>query len=264
MISVVVSTYNWPAFNLSLQSLFGQTDHNFEIVVADDGSRDDTRMLVDSFGRRGSVLVTHVWHKDEGFRKTTILNKAIAIARGTYVVFLDGDCIVQSDFVARHRAISETKHFVTGSRILLGRKLSEDLSAAGLWDQNAFLRKAAAYRLKGQISKIMPLFLRFSGELQHNYRKFVWRRIKGCNLACWKSDVDAVSGFNETITGWGHEDADFVFRLQENGVIRRSGVYATEILHLWHENADNSSAEKNKQAVIEQIAARRKARSQDV
>ncbi|WP_425374834.1 galactosyltransferase-related protein [Mesorhizobium tamadayense] len=85
----------------------------------------------------------------------------------------------------------------------------------------------------------------------------VFRRIKGCNLACWKSDALSVGSFDETFTGWGYEDADFVFRLQDKGIIRRAGTWATEVLHIWHKPADPSRATTNQKVVLDRIEAAR-------
>ncbi len=47
MISVLLATYNWPqALKLCLESLGTQTDLNFEIIIADDGSTSDTKDLI--------------------------------------------------------------------------------------------------------------------------------------------------------------------------------------------------------------------------
>lgn len=250
-ISAIVNTYNWPeALRLVLSSLAGQISRDFEIVVADDGSGEATRAVVEDFARRSSVPIRHVWHEDEGFRRAKILNAAIRACEAPYLVFLDGDCIVQPDFLARHHALSRTNHLVTGSRILLGQRLSAELCSSGAWDYGAFRRGAVGYRLRGDISKIAPLFVRMPNSPLRDYRGFVWRRIKGCNLACWKDDAGAVGGYNENMTGWGHEDAEFVFRMQHRGVIRRSGTWATEVLHLWHKMPDKSNAEKNRRLVL--------------
>jgi glycosyltransferase involved in cell wall biosynthesis len=257
-ISIIVNTYNWPeALRLSLQSLAGQTERCFEIIVADDGSRPDTADVIKAFADLAPVPVKHFWHEDLGFRRSAILNKAIAGACGRYLIFIDGDCILQPDFVAQHRALAQPNQLVTGSRILLGRKLSKHLLAEGKWNYRAFRRKILGHRLTGEISKIMPLFVRLNWRKLTYYRSFVSRRIKGCNLACWKSDAIAVGGFDETFTGWGSEDIDFVFRLHEKGVIRRSGTWATEVLHIWHKPADRSCAEANKKIVLDRIEAAR-------
>jgi glycosyltransferase involved in cell wall biosynthesis len=255
-ISIIVNTYNWPeALRLSLQSLAGQTESCLEIIVADDGSRPDTAQVIEAFAGSAPVPVKHFWHEDIGFRRSAILNKAIAGARGRYLIFIDGDCILQPDFVAQHRALAQPNQLVTGSRILLGRKLSKELLAEGKWNYRAFRRKILKHRLTGEISKIMPLVVRLNWRKLTYYRSFVARRIKGCNLACWKSDALAVGGFDETFTGWGSEDIDFVLRLHEKGVIRCSGTWATEVLHIWHEPADLSRAEANRKIVLDRIEA---------
>ncbi len=96
-ISVIVATYNWPqALRLSLESLKTQSDRNFEVIIADDGSRSDTRELIDTIRADFPVPIEHVWIEDDGCRKTVVGNLAIAASHGDYLVFIDGDCIVQT------------------------------------------------------------------------------------------------------------------------------------------------------------------------
>ncbi|RWB56768.1 MAG: glycosyltransferase [Mesorhizobium sp.] len=259
MISVIVTTYNWPkALSLTLQSLAGQTDRLFEVIVADDGSGPATAEVIRAHANSAPIPVVHIWQEDIGFRRSTIINKAVAEAKGDYLIFVDGDCILQPDFVSRHRGLAEPNHLVTGSRILLGPKISEMLLAESKWCYITFRRSVLWYRLTGEISKIAGLFIRLPTCRLRDYRSFVWRRIKGCNLACWKADALAVGGFDESFLGWGSEDIDFVFRLQENGVVRRSGTWATEVLHIWHAPADSSRAEGNEKIVRDRIEASRR------
>ena len=135
LISVIVSTYNRPdALSLVLQSLNQQTDTNFEIIVADDGSKNDTKQLVGSFNSIGFQPLTHVWHEDTGFRLAAIRNLAATYCTGEYFIFLDGDCVVQPDFIARHRCLSENNHMVTGSRVLLNKAFTTALIQKNVWD----------------------------------------------------------------------------------------------------------------------------------
>ena len=259
MISVILATYNWPqALNLCLHSLSTQTDFDFEIIIADDGSTGATKELIDKHILTMPVSMKHLWQKDEGFRKTQILNQAIHAASGSYIVFLDGDCIVQPDFVMRHRQLAQEGHLVTGSRVLLNEELTKELLSWQSWDFHRFVSKLFTYRLNGGINKYWPLKIKLSDGVWRNYKKFVWRRIKGCNMACWKTDALAINGFDESMTGWGHEDADFVFRLQNNGVIRKSGSWCTEVLHLYHRINDQSNAAENARRVREKILAKAK------
>jgi glycosyltransferase involved in cell wall biosynthesis len=257
MISVLLATYNWPqALKLCLESLSTQTDLNFEIIIADDGSTSETKDLILATQTSFPVKIRHLWQEDRGFRKTCILNQAIEAADGEYLVFLDGDCIVQPDFIAQHRSLSQKNHLVTGSRILLNNELSKKLLAWGHWDFQKFSGKLLRYRLSSSINKYWPLKIKLGDGTWRNYKKFVWRRIKGCNMACWKTDAMAISGFDESMTGWGHEDADFVFRLQNRGLIRKSGSWSTEVLHLYHRINDQSNAAENARRVREKILAK--------
>jgi predicted glycosyltransferase involved in capsule biosynthesis len=112
------------------------------------------------------------------------------------------------------------------------------------------------HRVNGGINKYWPLKVKIGDGVWRHYKKFVWRRIKGCNMACWKADAIAIHGFDETMTGWGHEDADFVFRLQRNHIIRKSGSWATEVFHLFHQIHDQSNAAENAKRVREKILAK--------
>ena len=257
MISVLLATYNWPqALKLCLESLGTQTDLDFEIIIADDGSTADTKALIAATQTNFPVKMTHLWQEDEGFRKTRILNQAIETSTGEYLIFLDGDCIVQPDFIAQHRRLSQANHLVTGSRILLNDELSKQLLAWPHWDFKKFTDKLLSHRLSGGINKYWPLKIKLGNGSWRDYKKFVWRRIKGCNMACWKSDAKAINGFDESMTGWGHEDADFVFRLQRHHIQRKSGSWSTEVLHLFHKIHDQTNAAENARRVRAMIQAK--------
>jgi len=257
MISILLATYNWPqALKLCLESLSTQTDLDYEIIIADDGSSAETKSLIEAIQPKFPVKITHLWQEDQGFRKTRILNQAIKVAGGEYLVFLDGDCIVQPDFIAEHRQLAQANHLVTGSRVLLNESLTIELLTWTHWDFKKFANHLLSYRLSGRINKYWPLKIKLGNGAWRNYQKFVWRRIKGCNMACWKADALAIGGFDETMTGWGHEDADFVFRLQNRGLIRKSGSWATEVLHLYHRINDQSNAAENARRVREKILAK--------
>ena len=259
MISVILATYNWPqALDLCLQSLSTQIDSDFEILIADDGSTNATKTLINQHMLTMPVSMKHLWQEDQGFRKTKILNQAIEAASGSYLIFLDGDCIVQPDFVLRHRELAKANHLVTGSRILINEALTKGLLTWKSWDFQRFTSQLLNYRLRGDINKYWPLKIKLGDGVWRDYKKFVWRRIKGCNLACWKTDALAINGFDESMTGWGHEDADFVFRLQNNGVIRKSGSWSTEVLHLYHRINYQSNAAENARRVREKILAKAK------
>ena len=256
-ISIIVATYNRiDALDFVLQSLETQTDRDFEVLIADDGSKPNTKDFIESFKMQSKLQIKHVWHEDLGFRLALIRNLASAEASGDYIIFLDGDCVVQPDFVSQHRKLAKKGCFTTGSRVLLNESLTKEVLSWPQWDFKKFTRHLLRYRLSGGINKYWPLKVKLGDGPWRNYQKFVWRRIKGCNMACWKADAKAINGFDETMTGWGHEDADFVFRLQRHHIKRKSGSWSTEVLHLFHEIHDQTNAAENARRVRAMIQAK--------
>lgn len=258
LISLIVSTYNWPAaLAVVLTACSRQTDRRFEIIVADDGSTDATREVIESARHLLPVHLEHVWHPDDGFRAAAIRNKAIASARGEYLIFLDGDCVPQPDFIARHRALAERGAMVTGSRILLGRSLTQSVlnTSVSLFDRG--LAFWLVQKMKGESNKFLPFLAKLPGWPGRVEEGFKWRGIKGCNMAAWAKDVAAIDGFDESYKGWGHEDADFVVRLHNAGIKRKKGFMATEVLHLWHEKASRDREDVNRKRVLQCLSDRR-------
>ena len=253
-ISVVITTYNRPdALTAVVEACFLQDDKNFEIIIADDGSGANTRDCIDRLRALSPVPLKHVWQPDDGFRAAMARNRGTLAATGDYIIFLDGDCIPQRDFIARHRALAQPGFLVSGSRILLSQRFTEqvlaehiDVPALGLFDK---LR----YRLRGDMNKVLQLMLRWP-DLGRVRRKFSWRRIKSCNLAVWRADLEKVNGFDESFVGWGHEDSDLVVRLFHAGVLRKDGALATEVLHLWHREARRDEESSNRKVVLERAA----------
>jgi glycosyltransferase involved in cell wall biosynthesis len=253
-VSVVITTYNRPdALATVVEACFAQDDKNFEIIIADDGSTANTKECIDRLRARAPVPLKHVWQPDEGFRAAMARNRGTLAASGDYIVFLDGDCIPQRDFVARHRQLARRGHLVSGSRILLSPELTArilaekiDLPAMGLADK---LR----YRFQGHLNKVLQLLVRWP-DAGRESKRFSWRRIKSCNLGVWRSDLDMVNGFDESFLGWGHEDSDLVVRLFNAGVMRKDGAFATEVFHLWHREAQRDQESSNKKMVLERAA----------
>ncbi|NNG22924.1 glycosyltransferase family 2 protein [Telluria aromaticivorans] len=253
-ISVVITTYNRPdALAAVVEACFMQDDRNFEIIIADDGSTANTRETLDRLRARAPVPLKHVWQPDDGFRAAMARNRGTLAATGDYIIFLDGDCIPQRDFVSRHRLLARPGFLVSGSRILLSAALTQkalaehiDLPAMGLADK---LR----YRLRGDMNKVLQLLFHLP-DAGRERRSFSWRRIKSCNLAVWRADLNKVNGFDESFVGWGHEDSDLVVRLFHAGVLRKDGAFATEVLHLWHREAKRDEESSNRQLVLERAA----------
>ena len=86
--SVIMTTYNSPHhLSLALAGMQIQTEKNFELHVADDGSTSDTSELVEKFSDQAPFPVIYSWQQDLGYRKTKILNEAIRKAQSDYLIF---------------------------------------------------------------------------------------------------------------------------------------------------------------------------------
>lgn len=256
LVSVVVTTYNRPdALRAVLDGLAAQTDRDFEVIVADDGSREDTRALVGQVSSGFPVPLTHVWQEDKGFRAGAARNRAAERARGRYLVFLDGDCIPRDDFIARHRALAEPGWMVAGNRVLL----SEPFTAQALSDRLPLHAWTAAQwmqaRERGDINRTLPLMNLALGPLR-KIAAHRWQRIRSCNLGVWTDDFRRVRGFDETFEGWGFEDSDLAVRLLNAGVRRKEGAFATGVLHLWHRENDRKHEGRNWELLQQRIASR--------
>ncbi|OYU44784.1 MAG: glycosyl transferase [Burkholderiales bacterium PBB4] len=251
LLSVVVTTYNRSDALLAvLDGLSQQSDKNFEVVVADDGSRPEHVHAIAQSKAAKDLRVIHVWHPDVGFTLTRIRNRGVGASSGEYLVFLDGDCVPETDFVAQHRLLAQSGYFVSGSRVLLSQKLS--LRVTGSREQ--ITGRSAWYwvlqRIAGHANKLTGLVRLpdWHGRLDGGVP---WTRVRGCNMAFWRDDFNAVDGFDESFVGWGHEDADFVMRLSHAGVKRKNGFCATEVFHLWHKEAVRQHASQNAAVVQE-------------
>ncbi len=256
LISVIVTTYNREdALAAVLRSLARQTDRDFEVIVADDGSRPATGDLVDDWKAKVGHRVEHVWHEDKGFRPGEIRNRAVLASRGDYVVFLDGDCIVRPDFVAQHRRLAEANAFVTGNRILLSPHLTERVLREGLEPETWSFARFLAERLRGGVNRLSALLHLPLGPLRR-LRAREWKGARSCNLAIWRRDLDTVDGFDADYAGWGKEDSDLIVRLLHAGVARKDGNFATGVVHLWHREADRSALGENERKLAELLKSR--------
>lgn len=256
-VSLVVSTYNRPdALRACLRSLGRQTDRNFEIVVADDGSGPQTRELIKAWTPKAGVPLHHVWQEDRGFRLAEIRNRAIAASKGAYIIFLDGDCIARPGFIAAHRALAEPGHFVAGNRVLVSRDLTEEILAKNLEPESWPLSSWAVLRWRRETNRLLPLLSLPLGPLRKRKARR-WQGVRGGNFAFFRSDLDRVDGFETSFTGWGLEDSDIVIRMVRAGVLRKDGRFATGVLHLWHPEADRSLLPANRARLDELIKSDR-------
>ncbi len=257
LISVIVSTYNRDdALDVVLRALSRQTDRNFEIVVADDGSGPATARVVRDWAAKKIIPIKHVWHEDRGFRLSEIRNRGIRASAGAYIIFLDGDCIARRDFIAAHRRLAEPGWFVTGTRILLSADLTDRILHQGLEPELWGFASWLVHRSRRHLNRFAPLLeLRLGVMRKLSARR--WRGARGSNMAFWRADLEKVDGFDSTFNGWGREDSDIFIRLIRAGVRRKDGRFASGVLHLWHPEADRSHLAENDRQLDEVLHSSR-------
>lgn len=252
LVSLLISTYNWKeALSLCLYSAFAQTVKPAEILIADDGSREDTRQLIDEMRAKTDIPIVHVWHEDKGFRKTIILNKTLLKASYPYIIQIDGDIILEKHFIADHLELAEKGYFVCGSRVLLGRNSTSRL-LKGMARYPAFFNHNLGFILNA--FRFRPL----RKYLATRYAKDSMWRIRGCNMAYWKDDIIKVNGYNEDLEMWGQEDVEVSYRLVHSGIQKKQLKMGGVEFHLYHTFASRANLPYHEQVlhkvIEEQIA----------
>ena len=254
--SLVITTYNRPqALRHVLLGLAQQRNAaDFEVIIADDGS---TAATVEQLTKlQLPYSVKHCWQADQGFRAARCRNFAVSQSQGSYLLFLDGDCIPAEDFLLRHQGLTEAGWFVSGNRLLLSEQLTEQVLANHIdVSQWSLLDYWQHYR-RGDLNRLLPL-LRLPDGAWRKRRAQRWHGAKTCNLGIWREDFIAVNGFDESFIGWGHEDAELVARLLNHGVQHKDGRFATGVWHLWHAEQPREQEQDNWRSLQEAIAQRR-------
>lgn len=228
--SLIISTYNWPqALELCLLSVMQQKILPDEIIIADDGSTNETKLLIESYAVKFSIPIKHVWHEDKGFRLAAIRNKAIAQASSDYIIQIDGDLILHPLFIKDHLLHAEKNYFVTGSRVMLQEQLTK----------NVLLNKRISFTI------YTPGSGNFFNGLRSNFLRVLFSKtykthgknkyyVKGCNMAFWRTDLLEVNGYNESFIGWGQEDSDIAVRLMNARIKKKFIKMAAIVYHLYH------------------------------
>jgi glycosyltransferase involved in cell wall biosynthesis len=235
--SLIVSTYNWPAaLNLVLKSILKQSVLPEEVLIADDGSKQETIELISRHQKLFPVPLYHVWHEDDGFRKTIILNKSYEKATGDYIIQIDGDILLHKDFIKDHIKNRKSGFFIKGSRGRLDKRLTEEVLKSERLKFFSIERGIKSQINATRLPFLSPLFFK------NDYKS---RNVKGCNFALWKDDFVAINGYDNSISGWGHEDIDIAARLINYGIRRRQLKMTAVCYHLHHEIQSRSKEAEN-------------------
>lgn len=251
---ILVSTYeNSRALDLCLTGLSKQIGADFRLCVADDGSSDETREVVERWRRVfGEGRLRHVWQPHRGFGKNAILNQAIRTSAADYLIFIDGDCVASPGFVRRHFELRGPGRFLTGGVVRLtaaaSALLATDLVRSGEVFTFAWLRAQGSLGFSRNWLKVGLLPRSFLDVLE--VLSPVSRTWNGGNSSGWRQDLLAVNGFNEAMC-YGAEDIELGVRLNNFGVRGRHLRYTATLLHVDHVRgyADPRVAAENRRKV---------------
>ncbi|UOB18263.1 glycosyltransferase family 2 protein [Abyssalbus ytuae] len=258
-ISVIISTYNAEEWlEKVLIGYNNQTYSDFEVIIADDGSRDTTRELIEKFKENYNVPLLHLWHKDSGYRRQEILNVAITKANNEYILMTDGDCIPREDFVEVHAKYAKKGRFLSGGYCKLSMKLSKQLTEADIETGRCFNLKWLKQQDK----------IGFSQSLKIGSNKFTATILdavtpttpsfNNCNSSGWKEDMIAVNGYDERMK-YGGPDREFGERLENFGVKGLQIRHKAICLHL-----DHARGYKTPESLAKNLAIRKEVKKNKI
>jgi glycosyltransferase involved in cell wall biosynthesis len=245
--TLLIATYNWPeALEQTLLSVQRQVVLPDEVIIADDGSKEQTRELIARFMANFPVPLHHIWQPDEGFKLGQIRNKAIATATRDYLIQIDGDLILHPSFVKDHLEAARPGHFIGGSRVLLSEELSKQV-LKGNHQQISLFQNGVRNKFNALHAPAVARFIELFKKEKGLYN------LRGCNMSFWREDLILVNGYNEAITGWGREDTELVIRLYNRGIKRVYFKLQGIVYHLFHKEYDRTSVLKNDTVVQQAI-----------
>ncbi|MGM9704901.1 MAG: glycosyltransferase family 2 protein [Prevotella sp.] len=249
--TLIISTYNREdALSACMDSILHQKVMPTEIVIGDDGSRDDTACVIREFAERCPIPVKHVWHEDDGFRLAMMRNKAVAASVGEYIIEADGDLLLHPCFVKDHLMMARRGYYLKGERTNINRKLTERICRSGKSMPINFLTRGIEKKRSNTLR--IPLLARF---LSTRYRINRQPGL-GCNMSFFRDDFININGYDENFRGWGGEDSDFGRRLQQSGIKKLSLKFAGLCFHLWHEYKDMDNLQNNREYATRQKPTR--------
>lgn len=250
--SIIISTYN--AVKWLEKVLYGynnQTYRRFEVIIADDGSTEETKDLIEKLREIVFFPIIHVWHEDNGFQKSQILNKTISKCSTPYIIMSDGDCIPRKDFVEQHVKYREKGYFLSGGYFMLPLKISELITKEDIYSEKCFdvdwlkehglpatfkNNKLTAGAIKSKIlNTITPTNASWNGH----------------NASGWKEDILDVNGFDERMQ-YGGQDRELGERLMNNRIESKQIRYKAIVLHL-----DHPRGYKNQESIDKNLAIRK-------
>ncbi len=235
--SLVTPTYNWPeALELLLLSILNQSVLPNEVLIADDGSKEETKQLIEKYQSLFPIPLIHIWHEDNKNQKPKIMNKAIAKARYDYIIEIDGDIIMNRFFIEDHLKNAEKGLYLFGSRVNIKETILENI----IKNKTIFFHFfSKGIKKRGRTIRL-PFLMKFA-EI-HKERS---GKLRGCNMSFWKEDFIKINGFNESLVGWGIDDSEMIQRLHNIGINGKRLKFAGIAYHIYHKEQSKIHYEIN-------------------
>jgi glycosyltransferase involved in cell wall biosynthesis len=234
--SLIISIYKSPDFlNRVLASVARQSASLHEIIITEDGLFIDNAQVIETWRKRVLCPVKHLTQTDLGNRKPLALNRALACAESDYLVFIDGDCVLRSDFVQAHLDFADERAFLTGRRVELSPEATEWMTAERIYEGYLNTWTWDLYRdaLFGSTQYLGRMF-RTPSLLRTLFRQNRIDDIRGCNFSVHRKHLLAINGFSNQFSGAYGEDSDVEHRLKFLGLRMKSVKGAAIQFHLWH------------------------------
>lgn len=242
--SLLISTYNRPkSLRVCLESVRRQSKLPDEIIIADDGSKEETRNFIAEISKNFPVPIFHVWQPDEGFRKAIILNKAVAKTNADFIIQIDGDVFLHPKYIEDFISIARKGYCILGSRVSLSKGRSEEIeNSTNLPSFHPWSKGIIQKRFRTLYFKLGRKISRMSFLVNKKNKS----QGLGCSLAFWREDYIKINGNDEDFIGWGCEDRDFIIRLGRAGVLNHRIQFIGIVYHLWHVEEDRSFHQANR------------------
>jgi len=233
--SVIVTTYNATReLDLVLAGLRHQSANAHEIIIADDGSTEETAELVRRWQERLPVPLRHVRHDDRGYRKSRIVNMAVRNSTGDYLAFLDGDTVPHRHWLKDHLFHAGPNRVLCGRRVRLGPLITptitpEMVEAGVLEERFGAVAKSARQRDTRKLGRGIRLPFWFAWILRVRPKKLM-----GCNFSLPRALFEAVNGYDEEVDVYWGEDTDLGVRLKNLGCMMTPVINRACVFHLYH------------------------------
>lgn len=223
--SLIIAYYKNLAFlDLILQSVALQSEKDFEVIIAEDDNANTTIEFLNNQREKYTFPIEHVSHKNIGFRKNRILNKAIVKAKTDYIIFIDGDCVLHKHFIKETLNNVTEKTALFGRRLMLSKKLTEKALTKNTIKHFTFLNFIITQCKIIESGIYLPFI-----STKKDYG------ILGCHWSAHKKDLLAINGYDENyvLAGIG-EDVDIEWRMKESGIKFKSLKFKAIQYHLHH------------------------------